>query len=151
MNKLFTEEWAFVGGVDPDSVSTGTQLTAAIDMALWEQLCAVVYVGDKGAGTAITGAFQSAATSGGSYVAISGKAMTSFGDQSPVANGSNRVFFVNLRGSEVTDNNRYVKFASTLTPGSPTAASDITVLVFGRGRHQPADDNDASAVAEIVN
>ena len=150
MNKLFTEEWAFVGGVDPDAVLGTNQLTAAIDMSLWEQLCAVVYVGDKGAAMSINGAFQSSDASGGSYANITGKAITAFGDQSPLANGSNRAFFVNLRGSEVTSNNRYVKFSLTLS-GSPQAASDITVIVFGRGRHQPADDNDSAKVAEIVN
>lgn len=149
MNMLFSEEWAVVGVVDPDASAAGTQLTTAIDMSLWESVAAVILIGDRSAGVAVDFAFQSSSTSGGSYASITGKSMTQITDTSPLSGASNKQVIVNMRGSEVTSNNRYVKGLLTLTK-SPTANTDIAVVIFGRAKHLPASDNDITSVTEIV-
>lgn len=149
MNKLFNEEWAIVGVIDPDAYAAGTNLTAAIDMSKWEQLAAVILIGDRSEGVSVDFAFQSAAASAGSYSSISGKSMTQIADTSPLSGASNKQVVVNLRSGEVTNNNRYVKGLLTLSK-SPTANTDIAVVVFGRGRFNPASDNDLPSVTEIV-
>lgn len=149
MNKLFSEEWAVVGVVDPDAYAAGQQLTAAIDMSQYEQVAAVLLLGDRSAGVSVDLAFHSSATSGGSYSAISGKSIAQIADESPLSGASNKQVILNLRGSEVTSNNQYVKAVLTLAL-SPTANTDVAVIVFGRARHLPADDNDISSVKEVV-
>ena len=144
INCLFSEDWALVGTIDPATYAAGAQLTDEIDMKNWEQLVAVLMIGThSGAGIAFN--FQSASSSGGSYSAISGKAITAVGG-SPLQ--SNKQWIINLRNEEVTSNNEFVKAGVTLT-GSPSAMV-FSVAVFGKGRIKPSSDNDLSSVSEII-
>lgn len=137
---LFSEDWAIVGVIDPDANTATTYLTAAIDMADYEQLAAVLLVGDLGASASVSLAVQSASTSGGSYATISGKT-TTVGGVSPNT-GSNTQEVIHVRSGEVTSNNRYVKALMTVA----TATSDCAALVLGKARHRPASDSDLSTV-----
>lgn len=148
-DKLFSEEWGVIGVIDPDASAAGSLLTSAIDMSKYEQIAAVLLLGDRVAGAAVDFALQSSATSGGSYAAITGKSITQVVDTSPIANASNKQYIINLRSSEVTSNNRYVKAAVTI--GSPSVGTDLAVVVMGKARHMPATDDDLSSVSQIVN
>ena len=144
INNLFSEDWALIGTIDPATRAAGEQLSDAIDMKYWEQVVAVLIIGThSGAGIAFT--FKSASTSGGSYSAISGKAITAVGG-SPLQ--SNKQWVIELRNEEVTSNNEFVKASVTLT-GSPSAMI-YAVAVFGKGRTKPASDNDLASVSQIV-
>lgn len=145
IDNLLNEDWAIVGIIDPDAYGTGEQLTAAIDMSKWEQLCCVAMVGDLGASASVAVKLTSCDTSGGTYADITGKT-TTVGGTSPNT-GSNTQRIINLRSGEVPDNDRYIK--ASMTVG--TAASDCGLIVLGKGRHKPAYDNDLASVTTIIN
>lgn len=149
MNSLITEDLAVIGAIDPDAFIAGEQLTAAIDMSKYEQVVAYLMLGDRVEGATVTFVAKSASASAGSYTTISGKSATAIADESPLTGASNKQVAINLRGAEVTDNNRYVKFSVTIA-GSPSGV-EYGVLVLGRARHRPADDNDLASVKEIIN
>jgi hypothetical protein len=144
-DKLFSEEWAVVGVVDPDANGTGELLTGAIDMADWEQLAVVSMCGTLGASASVVVAVTASATSGGTYAAVSGKTVTHGGD-SPTT-GSDEQKIINVRSEEITSNKRYVKISHTVAG----ATTDSGVVVLGKARHLPAYDRDAASVTEIVN
>jgi len=145
-DNLFSEDWAICGVIDPDANGVATALTAAIDMTDWEQLAVVTLVGTLGASATVVTSVTASATSGGSYVALSGKTTTQ-GGGSPIALGSDTQTIINVRSGEVTDNKRYIKVSMQVTG----ATTDCGLVVLGKGRHRPAYDNDLSSVDEIVN
>lgn len=135
-----SEAVAVIGVIDPDAYSATDYLTAAIDMADYEQIMVVLQVGDLGASASVAATVQSSATSGGTYATVSGKTAT-VGGTSPNT-GSNTQQVINVRSGEITDNNRYVKVQMTVA----TATSDCGLLVLGVPRHKPAKDFDLSTV-----
>lgn len=145
-DQLFSQKWALCGIIDPDNYAPGTQLTAAIDMKYYEQIAVILLLGDRASGSTIDLAVQSSSTSGGTYATISGKSITQIVDTSPLSGASNLQEVVHVRSGEVTSNNRYVKALLTIGAVSPTANSDVGVLVFGKARYRPATDNDLSTV-----
>lgn len=143
-DNLFSEDWAVVGVIDPDAYSANTYLTAAIDMADYEQIAVTTLVGDLGASASVVTSVTASATSGGQYTAVSGKTTTVGGD-SPNVN-SNKQTIINVRSGEVTDNKRYVKVSMQVV----TATTDAGLVVYGKARHKPASDGDAASVLTIV-
>ena len=150
-DNLFSEDWAVVGVIDPDAYAGGTQLTAAIDMSKFEQLAVVLLLGDRVAGATVDLAVQASATSGGSYVTITGKSITQITTSSPTTASSNRQAIIHVRSGEITDNKQYVKALLTLGTLSPNVSGDVAVIVFGKARHRPAYGSDLTSVIEIVN
>lgn len=135
---------AVVGVIDPDAYTAGEQLTAAIDMSKWESLLCIVMAGDLGTNATVDAAIKASATSGGTYAAITGKAITQL-TQSP--DDSNKQALVHLRASEMPAGKRYVKLSMTVA----TATSDAGAIVLGKPAHAfPATDNDLSSVDEVV-
>jgi hypothetical protein len=145
MDNLFSEDWAIVAVIDPDAYTVATQTSDEIDMTDWEQLAVVTMAGTLGASASIVTAVNDSATSGGSLTAISGKTTTIGGDSPTTGSDSQRV--IHVRSSEGNSNARYVKVTMQVTG----ATSDAGCIVFGKGRHRPAYDNDLASVAEIVN
>lgn len=150
INALFSEGWAIVATIDPDTYSGngGEQLSDAVDMTKYEQIAAICMSGDSIlAGRTIACTLKSCATSGGSYAAISGKTST-IGDESPLAKDSQVV--LELRGEEVTSNERYVKLSATFaSTSSPLGSVDFSAVVLGRARHNPASGGDLSTVTVV--
>lgn len=135
---------AVVGIIDPDAYTAGEQLTAAIDMSKWESLLCIIMAGDLGASATVDGAIKASATSGGSYAAISGKAITQL---TQAGTDDNKQALIHLRASEMPAGKRYVKLSMTVG----TATSDAGAIVLGKPAHVfPASDNDIAAVDEIV-
>ena len=144
LNKQY-EEWALVGVIDPDAYTAGEQLTAAIDMSKWEDILFVVLVGDLGTNATVDASLKASATSGGTYAAISGKAITQLTQAG--TDKSNTQAYIHLRGDEMPAGKYYVK--GSMTVG--TATSDAGAIVLGRPRKfKPASDNDLASVGEIV-
>lgn len=144
-NLLGSEEWAIVGTVDPDNNAAGEALSDAIDMSLFEQIMVIVLAGELGTGATLAVKLTQATTSGGTYSDITGKAITTLAD-SPADNDNDKQAIINLRGDEMTPDNRWVKVSHTVA----NATSDSAVVVLGKGKSLPSSDNDLSTVAEIV-
>jgi len=146
-DNLFSEDWAVVGVIDPDAYTASTYLTAAIDMSLWEQLAVITMAGDMGNGASVVTSVTASATSGGSYVAISGKTTTLGVSGGSPTTDSNEQTVIHVRSEEVTSNKRYIKVSMQVTD----ATSDAGLIVLGKARLKPAYDNDLASVDEIVN
>ena len=144
-DKMFSEEWAVVGVIDPDANTVATVLTAAIDMADYEQIAVVSLIGTLGASATVVTTVTASATSSGTYATVAGKTTTQ-GGGSPIALGSDTQTIINVRSSEITSNKRYVKVSMQVT----AATTDCGMVVFGQARHRPASDADLASVDEIV-
>ncbi len=140
-----SEYVAVVGVVDPDANTAAEYLTAAIDMSKWESILAIVMAGDLGTNATVDAAFKASATSGGTYAAISGKAITQLTQAG--TDKSNTQALIHLRAAEMPAGKPWVKLSMTVG----TATSDSGAIVLGKAAHYlPSSDNDIAAVTEIV-
>ena len=147
---LFTDEWALIGAIDPDNTTNSpatTALTDAVDMADYDQVAFVFSVGNfsTAAGTLACTVTQ-AATSGGTYKAITGASATSL-TGSPSDDDKQVIIIVNQEDLDIDNNYRFVK-GSMAAAGTGTV--DIHCVAFGRAKHKPASDADLASVDEIV-
>ena len=141
MRRLY-DEWAIVATIDPASYAAGTeQLSDEIDLSKFHELAAVLTAGDIQATGTIDGGFQGSTTSGGSYAAISGKAITQL---TAAGSDDNKQVVVHLRADDQT--RRYVKFG--VTPA--TADSIFGVTVLGKPRYNPPTEQDLASVDEVL-
>jgi hypothetical protein len=155
-NAIPSEAAAVVATVDPDAYAAGAQSSDEIDMSKFESIMAVVTVGTMGAGGLLDCKLQAATTSGGSFVDVTGKAITQISQAtSPLTSDVQAV--INLRAEELWSTTspeaeyRYVKVVMTVASVSPLASIDAGVVVFGfNPRQGPASDNDLASVAEII-
>jgi hypothetical protein len=146
-NLLGSEEWAFVGSVDPDAHTAGAKNSDIIDMSLFEQILVVVHIGSFGSGATVACKLQEGAVSNMSDAAdITGKAITTLSDSSPTGSNDGYVSIINLRGDELTEGDRYVRAVMTIA----NATTDCTCVILGKGKTAPASNNDASNVQEII-
>lgn len=137
------EEYSVVGIIDPDAYTAGEQLTAAIDMSKWADIMAIVMAGDLGTNATLDGAFKASATSGGTYAAITAKAITQLTE---AGTDSNKQAIIHLRGDEMPAGKTWVKLSMTVG----TATSDAGAIVLGRPFVKPATLSDLAAVDEVV-
>lgn len=137
------EEYSVVGVIDPSSQSAGELLTAAIDLSKWIDVMAVLVVGALGTNATVDATWKSATTSGGTYAAVSGTAITQL---TKAGTDDNKQVLAHLRANE-TGGKRYAKFSVTVA----TAACLTSVVVLGRPQTKPATDSDLATVDEVVN
>lgn len=147
-NKLGSEAAAVVAVVDPDAYAAGTVTSAWIDMALWDQLQAIIMAGDLTASATLDAKLEQAQDGAGTGAKdVTGKAITQL---TQAGGDSNKQAVINLRAQELDINNgfSFVRASVTLTGGT---GGDAGAVVLGQGpRYGPASDNDATTVAQIV-
>ena len=141
-NLLGSEEWAVIATIDPDAITANTYYTDDIDMSLFEQIIAILMVGN-GAESTIDFSLVSG-TAATPTTAVSGKSITQLVN-SPTGTHDDKQYVINLRGDELTEGHRYVraKFVNDATV-------DGSAIVLGKAKSLPASDNDLASVAEIV-
>lgn len=146
-NALASEQMAVVGVIDPDAYTNSTYTTDYIDMSKWEEIMAVVMVGDMVTNSTVNfKVTEYTNTSAGGAQDISGKAITQLTE---AGSDSNKQAIINLRREDLSidDGYRYVKLQMIVG----AAASDSAAIVLGLvPRRAPASDNDLSSVDEIV-
>ncbi len=144
--ELLTEALAVAAdGIHSASQSTSEKLTEAIDLAKYPQVLFIVDSGTLGSSGTLDFQVKGSATSGGSYTAISGTAIT----QLVKASNDNQYALVLVTAEKVQAlglGYRYVK--GSLLPG--TAASNSAVIALGvLARFQP-ETQDASVVQTLA-
>lgn len=146
MNKLPTERVALVGVIDADAYAASTYTTTAVDCSKFRRLAALIAVGDFVSTGVLSAKLQKCTdASGTSAEDITNAAITNL---TQAGSDDNKQAWINfdcqgLEGSE----KRFVRLSVTLT----TAGADMAAFLFGFDAFtNPASDNDASTVDEIV-
>lgn len=131
------EEWGIVGILAPIDANAVSTSTAAIDMSLWSQIMIIVSIGVT-VGTSVIKA-QDSATSGGTYVDITGKTYS----EAATDDGLQRI--INVLSEEMNAGARYIKINYVFSANSNLAA----LIILGKANNPPATDNDLSTVTVI--
>lgn len=128
---------AVAGVIQPASITAGATgvLTAAIDMSKFGKLVAVIESGTLGASGTLDAKFVESDASGGTYTAISGRAIT----QLVKATDDNKVCLLELKASDIGSGKRYVKL--NLVAGTANATSAAVVLGAPLGNADASENN----------
>ncbi len=144
LNALPSETGAVVAVIDPDIMTQTAFLSGAVDMSKYDRIMGVVMVGTMVSTSTVNAELQEATTSGGSYSAITGKAITQLTE---AGGDSDKQAILNLRSDEMTVGHRFVKLWIDVN----TANTDGAGIVFGfQPTHGPGTDNDVSSIEEIL-
>jgi hypothetical protein len=145
-NQLASEAAALVATVDPDALGVGAISSDWVDMALFDQVLAVVSAGVLGVAATLDGKLEQATDAAGTGTKdITGKAIT----QLVKASNDGDQALINCRAAELDTDGGFRFLRLTMTVGA--AASDGSGHVFGFGpRYAPASNNDLASVVEIV-
>lgn len=158
-NILPSEQAAVVATIDPDANGHGAVNSDWVDMADFETLMAVLFVGDfPDTSSTLDFKLQQATSSGGAGAKdITGKAITQIAAGSPAAGDKQAI--INLRGSELDIDNAF-RFVRAVATGADSASPvdspgpntiDYSALLLGfMPKHGPASDHDLASVDEIV-
>lgn len=146
-NKLASEAAALVATVDPDALAVGAISSDWVDMALFDQVLAMVSAGVLGAAATLDGKLEQAQDGSGTGVKdITGKAIT----QLVKATDDGKQALINCRAEELDVNGGFSFLRLTLTVAAAISDGSGHVLGFGP-RYAPASLNDLASVVEIVN
>ncbi len=116
--------------IQPQAITAGATgvLTGAIDMTKYSRVIAVLLSGTLGASGTLDFKAVASATSGGTYAAITGKAIT----QMVKASNDNDVAIIEVDAGDVAAlSKQYVKFNAVA--GTANATSAVVVLGVPRG------------------
>lgn len=144
-NRNVSEALAPVGQITPTSQAAGEQLSAAINMQLHRRLFAVISVGAFGASATLDAVFKASSTSGGTYTAVTGAAIT----QMLAAGGNNKIVTIEVKAETLAalGVGPWVKLSVTVG----TAATLTSAVVLGAcERYEPASDNNLAAVTQQI-
>ncbi len=138
------EQAGVVGTIDPkDQNNQADVLSDAIDMSKFSEIMVVLMCGN------VDDVFDlkltQAATAGGSYSDITGKAITQLAAHA--TNNDGKVCIISLKAEEMSAGKQFVK--ACLTVGNGTA-NPCAVLILGVAKYGPATDSDLSDVAQVV-
>ena len=135
---------AIAGVIQSQAITAGATgvLTAAIDMSKFSNLVAVIESGTLGTSGTLDAKFVESDASGGTYTAISGRAIT----QLVKATDDNKVCLLELKASNIGSGKRYVKL--NLVAGTANATSAAGVLGVPLGGYDGNDNN--VTIAEAV-
>jgi hypothetical protein len=129
------EEFAAIGYLAPiDANALNTNLTA-IDMSLWSEIAVILQYGVVAASETLALTVQDSATSGGSYVQISGKLWNG------INTDDGRIIWINVLAEEMNPGARFIKVFYNFSAHSALAS----ILVLGRANNPPATDNKLAA------
>lgn len=137
-----SERAAVVSVIDPANLNNATTVGDAVDMSLFHEAMFILAMGANDA--AVDFSLTESATSGGSYTAISGKAIT----QETGGDDDNLQWVINLKSSELSAGMRYVK--PSVTIGNGTTNLGCVIGIGLRPRFAPASDDDLASVDQIV-
>jgi hypothetical protein len=144
-NRNLSESIAILGIKTPTSQGVGEQLSAAIHAGRYRRLVAVIQVGAFGASATVDATFKASSTSGGTYTAVPGAAIT----QMLAAGGNDKVVIIELKAEtlKALGVGPYVKLSVTVG----TAATLTAAVVYGVvDRYEPASDNNVANVTQTV-
>jgi hypothetical protein len=156
-NPLPSETVAVLATIDPDAYAAGAQNSDWCDMAKFDQLMAILLLGEWDSTSTIDFKLTQATSSGGAGEKdITDKAITQIVSGSPAVFDKQAI--INLRAQEMDIENgfRFVRAVATTADSnspadSPAATYDYGAVLLGFGaRYGPAYDNDLASVAEIV-
>jgi len=147
MGKLLSEETAIVANIDPDAYAAAAYDSGWVDMTVFDRVMAIVQAGDLGASATIDASVRQATDSGGTGAkAITGKSITQL---TQAGGDSNKQAVINVKANELDVAGDFTHVSLQITVG--TATSDAGGIVLGScARYQPASDNDATTVDEII-
>lgn len=142
-----SDQVAVVGNIDPDAYAASTVTTGWIAAKNFERFLAIIQAGTLGVSATVDAKLEQASDSSGTGAKdITGKAITQL---TQAGTDDDKQALINLRADELDVANAFTHFRLSVTVG--TAASDAAGIVLGfGGRYQPASDNDAASVDEIV-
>lgn len=137
------ERLPIVGVINPASISASTVLTGAIDMKNFRRVTFYIVTGVLGASATVDFKVTASLTSGGTYVDVTGRAIT----QIVKASGDNVQVALEVTAEQVAAQSlRFIKGSLTIA----TAASIVGVLAIADGlRYSDASENDLATVAQI--
>jgi hypothetical protein len=146
-NILVSDRVAIVGAINPVSQGAGAVSSAWIDMQNWRSLMAVIQAGALGAGATLDAKLEQATTNAGVGAKdVTGKVITQL---TQAGADSNKQAVINLRQVELDFANGYRFVRLTMTVA--VQASLVSALLLAAdARYNPASDNDAATVDEIV-
>jgi hypothetical protein len=145
MEGLVSEHVVPIAVIQPQAITAGATgvLTAAIDMANYEKVMAVLLTGTLGTSGTLDFHAEASATSGGTYATITGKEAT----QLVKASNDNDIVIIEVTQADVAElSKRYVKFNAI----AGTANATSGVLVLGVPRHYDADLVDSADIVQVV-
>lgn len=144
-NLLASQKAVLAGVVDPDALTAATHDSGWIDMALFEQIQAIIAVGTLGTNATVDAKLQQATDAAGAGAKdIAGKAITQL---TQAGADSDKQAIINCRSEELDVNNSFTHVRLRITVA--VATSDGGAVVLGHAaRYQVADD--LASVAEVV-
>ena len=147
-----SEGMAVVARIKPAAKTADSEaLSDEIDMKIHTRLMAIFNMGDYAGGNdgSVTVTFKAATSSGGTYSAVTGKALTTASFTGSAQDDA--VGIIEMTAEELVATlgatYRYVKLSVTSTNQNLTCGA---VVLSGHSRYSWAEDNDLSAVTEIV-
>lgn len=145
---LPSEMAAVVDVIDPDAYTTGAKTGAWVEAKDFHSFLAIVQAGTLGTSATLNAKIQQATDGSGTGAKdISGAAITELTQASP--DDSDKQALINLRTEDMDVDGGFTHIQLSITVGTATSDAGAALLGF-HPRHAPADDNDASSVAEIV-
>jgi len=146
MNKMFSEDWAVIGTIDPQTLADSEVFSDVIDMSKFEKVAAIFMTGNMNGSTGSLVARVVTCDSAGSNVAALKTAATIAAAADASDNAQVVIEVDNMDLAEGgTNKDRYVKFgAISGSTGGPVAA-----VVLGKAFNCPSHALDLASVAEI--
>lgn len=147
MNKLGSEMAAIGGVIDPDVTVASTVVSGWMSMAAFEMAMAIIMAGTMGAGATIDAKLEQAQDSSGTGAKdVTGSDITQL---TQAGTDSDKQVIINCRAEKLDVANEFDHVRLSITVA--TATSDISGILLGMNAAlEPASDNDASTVDEIV-
>jgi hypothetical protein len=142
-NEALSENLAVVATLDPVSQGAATVTSDEIDMKLHRRVLFILMTGLIAATGTLDCKIQAATTSGGTFVDLTGKAITQLTDAD-----DNKQVLIEVTAEEVAAQGlRYVRASVT----AATAASLMALVALaGFSRYGDPESNDLSTVDEII-
>lgn len=144
MNMMFSEEWAVVGAIDPQTLADTEVFTHVIDMSKYLKAACVFLTGDMNESTGTLVARCVTCDSAGNNVAAFKTATTI-----AAASSDNKQVVIEVSNQDLaggaTNKDRYVKFGMV----SGSAGGPVAAAVLAKQFNGPSSDGDLASVAEI--
>ena len=149
MNRLGSEKAAVAAVIDPDVYVASTVTSGWVSLSDFEQAMAIIFAGTLGASATLDAKLEQATDSAGAGAKDVHATDFSITQMTQAGGDSDTQAVINVRGEQLdVDNNfNHIRLSMTIA----VATSDCGGVVMGlNARYNPASDNDASTVAEIV-
>jgi hypothetical protein len=141
----FSEQYAVVGTIDPQSITNSEVFSDVIDMSKYTKVAGIFLTGNmdgsNGAFTARCVTCDSAGNNVGAFKTATAVGTSVSDNQQVVIEVSNN----DLAGGTITTADRYIKFGIV----SGSSGGPVAAVVLGEAKNGPASDGDLATVAEI--